>query len=184
MYNYITINQIIAIEEYKKYGYSIRTIASKTDCSKSTTHRISKQLAVGITPIEIFSQLETNQRKAGRKIIELNESDVKTVTYLLTKEGYAPDIISNNLRKTNPSTVSTKTLYNMFNTNRHGWNKNMLLRKGKNKPHKKIENRGSIKDSKSIHERNILYPDIKKTQEFGHLEGDTLVGKDHKSSLL
>lgn len=39
-------------------------------------------------------------------------------------------------------------------------------------------------DSKSIHERNEVFPNIKKTQEFGHLEGGTIVGKDHKSSIV
>lgn len=72
----------------------------------------------------------------------------------------------------------------MFKENRHDWDKSMLLRKGKNRSHKKIENGETIKDSKSIHEQNILFQYIKKTQEFGHLERDTLVGKDHKSSII
>ncbi len=59
-----------------------------------------------------------------------------------------------------------------------------LLRKGKNKPHKRKETRGRINNCKSIHERNLIIPNIKNIQEFGHLEGDTIIGKDHKSSII
>lgn len=59
-----------------------------------------------------------------------------------------------------------------------------MLRKSKNKPHKTKETRGKLSNSKSIHERDKLIPDIKNTLDFGHFEGDTIVGKDHKSSII
>ncbi len=72
----------------------------------------------------------------------------------------------------------------MFKTNRMGFDENNLLRKGKNKSHKQKETRGKINNCKSIHERNLIIPNIKNIQEFGHLEGDTIIGKDHKSSII
>lgn len=72
----------------------------------------------------------------------------------------------------------------MFKANLISFDKNKLLRKGKNKPHKQKETRGIINNCKSIHERNLIIPNIKNIQEFGHLEGDTIIGKDHKSSII
>ncbi len=122
--------------------------------------------------------------KAGRKLIILTLTEINTINYLLITKNYALDIIANFLKENKIKSISTKTLYNMFKTNRMGFDENNLLRKGKNKPHKRKETRGRINNCKSIHERNLIIPNIKNIQEFGHLEGDTIIGKDHKSSII
>ncbi|WP_425379001.1 hypothetical protein [Spiroplasma endosymbiont of Polydrusus pterygomalis] len=72
----------------------------------------------------------------------------------------------------------------MFNFSRYNFNKENLLRKGKNKPHNKTENRGKVNNCSTIIERNIEFPNIKAINVFGHLEGDTIVGKNHKTAII
>lgn len=184
MYKYLTIESIIAIKEYKSYLFSIRRIAKMVDYSKSTVYRVCKLLNKNLLPLEIFNQIQKNKQNVGRKLIILTLKEINTINHLLIIKNYALDIIANFLKKNKIKSISTKTLYNMFKTNRMGFDQNNLLRKGKNKPHKQKETRGKINNCKSIHERNLIIPNIKNIQEFGHLEGDTIIGKDHKSSII
>ncbi|WP_338968685.1 IS30 family transposase [Spiroplasma endosymbiont of Lonchoptera lutea] len=184
MYKYLTIESIIAIKEYKSYGFSIRKIAKAIDYSKSTVHRVCKLLNQNLLLLEILNQVQKNKQNAGRKLIILTLTEINTINHLLITKNYALDIIADFLKKNKIKNISTKTLYNMFKTNRMGFDEKNLLRKGKNKPHKQKETRGRINNCKSIHERNLIIPNIKNIQEFGHLEGDTIVGKDHKSSII
>ncbi len=153
MYKYLTIESIIAIKEYKSYGFSIRKIAKAIDYSKSTVHRVCKLLNQNLLPLEILNQVQKNKQNAGRKLIILTLTEINTINHLLITKNYALDIIADFLKKNKIKNISTKTLYNMFKTNRMGFD-----------------------------ERNLIIPNIKNIQEFGHLEGDTIVGKDHKSS--
>ena len=184
MHKYITIKELIAVQEYQKYKYSIRKIAKFIRFSKSTVHRVIKLLKQGLSPLEILYQYDENKHKSGRKQILLNESQISKINQIIIINNYAPDIAAYILRNDNPKSICTKTLYNMFKTNRHDFNVSNLLRKGKNKRHKVKENRGKCLTAKSIHQRNQEIPDIKNIQEFGHLEGDTIIGKDHKSSII
>ncbi|WP_342253108.1 IS30 family transposase [Spiroplasma endosymbiont of Zeiraphera isertana] len=184
MYKYLSIESIIAIKEYKNYGFSIRKIAKIVDYSKSTVHRVCRLLNKNLLPLEILNQFQKNKQNAGRKLIILTLTEINSINHLLITKKYALDIIANFLKENKIKSISTKTLYNMFKTNRMGFDENNLLRKGKNKSHKQKETRGKINNCKSIHERNLIIPNIKNIQEFGHLEGDTIIGKDHKSSII
>lgn len=54
--------------------------------------------------------------------------------------------------------------------------------KGKRKPNDYKEKRGKQAFMRNIRERVADYPEFE--NEFGHLEGDTIVGKDHKSAVI
>ncbi len=56
-----------------------------------------------------------------------------------------------------------------------------MRRKGKNNPKGHNETRGKINTCKTIHERDEKYPNAKTSIEYGHFEGDTIVGKARKS---
>ncbi|WP_338966756.1 helix-turn-helix domain-containing protein [Spiroplasma endosymbiont of Lonchoptera lutea] len=155
MYKYLTIESIIAIKEYKSYGFSIRKIAKAIDYSKSTVHRVCKLLNQNLLLLEILNQVQKNKQNAGRKLIILTLTEINTINHLLITKNYALDIIADFLKKNKIKNISTKTLYNMFKTNRMGFDEKNLLRKGKNKPHKQKETRGRINNCKSIHEKNL-----------------------------
>ena len=54
--------------------------------------------------------------------------------------------------------------------------------KGKRKPNGHKETRGKQGDKRSLEDRSNAYPIVK--NEFGHLEGDTIIGKDHKNAVI
>lgn len=78
--------------------------------------------------------------------------------------------------------VSTKTLYKLVKQGMIDANK--LHRKGKNNPKSHQETRGEINSCKTIHERDEQYPQASTNQEYGHFEGDTIVGKNRQSAIV
>ena len=54
--------------------------------------------------------------------------------------------------------------------------------KGKRKPNGQNETREKQAFRRDLHERADIYPDFK--TEFGHQEGDTIVGEKHKSAVI
>ena len=54
--------------------------------------------------------------------------------------------------------------------------------KGKRKPNGKVEKRGKQSFRRDLREWADIYPDF--DTEFGHLEGETIVGKNHKSAVI
>ncbi len=73
-----------------------------------------------------------------------------------------------------------RTLYRLAD---HGvFKKEDLPWKGKRKPNGHSEKRGKQAFRRDLRERAELYPDFH--TEFGHLEGDTIVGEKHKSAVI
>ncbi|WP_156807257.1 IS30 family transposase, partial [Streptococcus sp. S784/96/1] len=75
---------------------------------------------------------------------------------------------------------SMRTLYRLVD--RGIFKKEDLPWKGKRKPNGKTEKRGKQAFRRDIRERSKVYPEF--DSEFGHLEGDTIVGKNHKSAVI
>ena len=76
--------------------------------------------------------------------------------------------------------MSSRTLYRRFKDGT--LEVKLLPMKGKKKKNGSVEKRGKQAFKRSIHDRNKYYPNF--TTEFGHFEGDTIVGKDHKSCVI
>lgn len=73
---------------------------------------------------------------------------------------------------------SMRTLYRL--ANRNIFDKEDLPWKGKRKPNGKKEMRERQSFRRDLRERADLYPDF--DTKFGYLEGDTIVGKNHKNA--
>ena len=58
----------------------------------------------------------------------------------------------------------------------------LLPTKGKRKKNVSVEKREKQAFKRSIHDRLKYYPNF--ATEFAHFEGDTIVGKDHKSCVI
>ena len=78
--------------------------------------------------------------------------------------------------------VSTKTLYKLVEGGIIDAKK--LRRKGKKHSKNHKETRGRINDCKTIHERDKQYPKDSTNPEYGHFEGDTIVGKHRQSAIV
>jgi len=83
-------------------------------------------------------------------------------------------------RAEEPIACSARTLYRQFKDGI--FDVTTLPLKGKRKPNGHQERRGKQAFNRNIAEREIDYPIFKK--EFGHIEGDIIVGVHHKSAVI
>lgn len=93
-------------------------------------------------------------------------------------QGWAPDVLIG--RAEFPIACSVRTLYRMFKD--QTFDSKRLPMKGKRKPNGHKETRGKQAFRRSIHDRTHDYTHF--NHEFGHLEGDTIVGGKHKSAVI
>src|SRR5699024_12865170 len=75
---------------------------------------------------------------------------------------------------------SMRTLYRKFALGE--FDVNALPMQGRRKPNGHQEKRGRQSFRRSIRDRDQEHPNYQ--QEFGHLEGDTIVGRHHKSAVI
>lgn len=92
--------------------------------------------------------------------------------------GWTPDVIIG--RAEQPISCSMRTLYRRFEDGY--FDRTTLPMMGKRKPNRHNERRGKQAFKRHISERDKDYPLFK--DEFGHIEGDTIVGAHHKSAVI
>lgn len=90
-----------------------------------------------------------------------------------------PDVIIGRAEK--DIGCSMRTLYRRFKESSL-FDVTTLPMKGKRKPNGHKETRGKQGNKKILEDRTKAYPTFE--SEFGHLEGDTIIGKDHKSAVI
>src|SRR5690625_1461872 len=176
-YTHLTKTELVFIEEYHEFGLSGRKIAKKLKRGPESIHRVIRQLKKGLTAIEVHRQYKANKAKCGRKKIQLT-SDEKDYINEKVRDGWTPDVIIG--RNERPISCSMRTLYRKFESGE--FNVNTLPMQGKRKPNGHQEKRGRQSFRRSIRDRNQEHPNYEK--EFGHLEGDTIVGRHHKSAVI
>ena len=95
-----------------------------------------------------------------------------------TTQGWTPDVIVG--RGELSISCSVRTLYRRFQNGE--FDRNKLPKQGKRKPNGYQERRGKQAFKRNIAERKKDYTAFE--NEFGHLEGDTIVGVHHKSAVI
>src|SRR5699024_2824932 len=176
-YTHLTKTELIFIENYHAIGMKGRQIAKKLRRGHEAIYRVLRQLKVGKTAIEIYSQYKKNKQNCGRKPIQLTQDEIDYINDKVN-EDWTPDVIIG--RKERPISCGMKTLYRMFEKGIFCQEK--LTMKGKRKPNGHKEKRGKQSFRRTIKEREQEHPNYAK--EFGHLEGDTIVGHQHKSAVI
>ena len=106
---------------------------------------------------------------------------IKYIEEKILKEKYSPDAVIGSLPEGFNIRICTKTLYNYIDRGLLGVKNIDLIVKVKLKPKKK-----RIKAYKRQLGKSIDYrpQEVALRQEFGHWEGDTVVGKNHKGAIL
>lgn len=176
-YTHLTKTELVFIEEYHNIGLSGRKIAKNLKRGHEAIYRVIRQLKEGFTAIDIYQKYKTNKSKCGRKKIRLTDDEIAYINKRVN-DGWTPDVIIG--RNEKPVPCSMRTLYRKFKSGIFDVKK--LPMQGKRKPNGHQEKRGRQSFRRSIHDRDQEHPNYQK--EFGHLEGDTIIGRHHKSAVI
>ena len=176
-YTHLTPDELVMIEAYAKAHQSVTKTAQMLKRSRQTIYTVYAYLKDGHTALEYYQNYKKNKAKCGRRSIVL---PAEQVGYIRKKvvQGWTPDVIIG--RGEFPIGCSVRTLYRMFKMGIFDCSD--LPMKGKRKPNGHQEKRGKHAFRRSIHERSNDYTSFE--EEFGRLEGDTIVGQKHKSAVI
>lgn len=175
------------ISELLKLGYSQRAIAAQLSRSPSTVCREIKRNATkydgAYRPCR--AQEYTNgRRRRCRRGPKLDPRQYKIVRYYLRKK-WSPKQIVGTLRPQGLVSMCHESIYRYVVRDRMAggvlWKHLRLKMKLRRKRYGKHDWRGVLRGKKHIKERP---EDVELRQEVGHWEGDTVVGKDLRHSIL
>lgn len=176
-YTHLTPNELVIIEAYFNNCQSVSKTAKLLQRSRQTIHKIYRFFKAGDTALSYYEQYKKNKNNCGRRPIVLPDEQCEYIQEKVV-QGWAPDVLIG--RAEFPISCSVRTLYRMFKD--QIFDVGYLPMKGKRKPNGHKETRGKQAFRRSIHDRNTDYDNF--NHEFGHLEGDTIVGGKHKSAVI
>lgn len=176
-YKHLTIGELTMIESYFLQDVKPTEIAKRMKRAVQTIYTVVNQFKLGTTALEYWNQYKENKKKCGRKNIQLPTHEIDYIKEKVSL-GWTPDVIIG--RQEKHISCSMKTLYRLFY--KGIFDVKILPMKGKRKPNGHQEKRGKQQFKRSIHDRLKSHPSF--DSEFGHLEGDTIVGVHHKSAII
>ena len=161
-YTHLTTNELVMIEAYYQENIKVSDIVTSLGRLKQTIYNVINYLKEGHSAYNYYNRYKINKKRCGRNKTSLTQSEKDFIQTHL-EQNWSLDVI----KGTYPDRVSCsmRTLYRL--ADRGILKKENLPWKGKRKP---------------IRERADSYPNFK--TEFGHLEGDTIVGEKHKSAVI
>ncbi|MCB5954429.1 IS30 family transposase [Enterococcus sp. CWB-B31] len=176
-YTHLTPNELVMIEAYFNTQQPVAQVAKRLGRARQTIYNVYHFLAAGYTALEYYQQYKAHKSRCGRRSIVLPDEQKDYIQTKVT-QGWTPDVLIGCGEF--PIDCSIRTLYRMF---RKGlFDCSFLPLKGKRKPNGHKEKRGKQAFRRTIDEREQEYPHF--CEEFGHLEGDTIVGAHHKSAVI
>jgi len=182
LHKHITIEQLISIQIYQKFNINALQCSKMMGIGKDKAYHYYKLFKEGLKPLQVYQQYKSNKSKCGRKKTVLSEEKLESINELLKGDWSLDSICGRDKLIDASERCSTKTLYRMVEDKIIAASE--LRRKGKRKPNNHQETRGKINDCKTIHERNENYPNASGSKEFGHFEGDTIIGEKRKSAIV
>lgn len=176
-YTHLTPDELVLIESYCKNNTPVSEIANNLGRSRETIYKVVRFLKIDHTVSDYYHQYKQNKTKCGRHQTVLSETESKHIIEKVS-QGWNPDVIIG--RNELSISCSVRTLYRLFE--RGMFERKMLPMKGKRKPNGHNEKRGKQMFTRNISTRKDDHPEF--DNEFGHLEGDTIVGPHHKSAII
>lgn len=176
-YTHLNIRELVCIEAYTLNHAAMRFIARHINRSIETVARVVRFLRQGHTALEYLERYVQNKRKCGRKKIFLDET-AKQLLMEKLRDKWSPDVAVGRMPDSFPCTA--RTIYRRFKDGTYPVK--LLPMKGRRKPNGYVENRGKQAFRRHISERIEDYPQY--YQEFGHFEGDTIIGMGQKDRII
>jgi IS30 family transposase len=176
-YTHLTPNELVMIEAYFNMNQPVTMVSKTLNRSRQTIYNVYNFLKQGKSIRDYYQQYKENKTRCGRQPIHL-PTEQHDYIQTMVAQGWTPDVIIG--RAEFPISCSVRTLYRQFKANQ--FDCSTLPMKGKRKPNGHKERRGKQAFKRNISERSTDYPEFQ--QEFGHLEGDTIVGVHHKSAII
>ena len=177
-YTHLTMDELCWIELYFDHSTPVKMIAQKLSRSLQTIYNVVNALRAGQTIQEYYEKYRENKHRCGRRKLILSPEDISYI-HQKQDQGWAPDVLVHHPES--PLRLSVKTLYRCYREDERLCVKKLPM-KGKRKPNGHIEARGREFFHLNISLREKMFPNFQ--NELGHLEGDTIVGRHHKSSVI
>ena len=176
-YTHLTTDERVMIEAYYHQNAPVTRIAERLNRSRQPIYNIINFLKLSHTALDFYKQYKRSKKRCGRRKIVLPAEQLAYIREKAT-QGWTPDVMIG--REEMAIDCSMRTLYRRFKE--RVFDEAALPMKGKRKPTGHQERRGKQAFKRHISERESDYPSFKK--EFGHIEGDTIVGVQHKSAVI
>lgn len=178
-YTHLTIDELTTIYSFWKLNKRAYRVAPALHRSAETVYRIYRFLDAGGTLIDYQQHYRRHKQHCGRKPIQLSPDEL---VYIQAKiqAGWQPDTIIN--RHERSFSCGVRTLYRIFKRDAFGLFAKDLPMHGQRHPNGYVERRGKAGQlGRDLKTRYQDYPNFKR--EFGHLEGDTVQGKNHQGAV-
>ncbi|QBZ22979.1 IS30 family transposase (plasmid) [Lactiplantibacillus plantarum] len=178
-YTHLTIDELTTIYSFWKLNKKAYRVAPALHRSAETVYRIYRFLDAGGTLIDHQQHYRRHKQHCGRKPIQLAPDEL---VYIQAKiqAGWQPDTIIN--RHERSFSCGVRTLYRIFKHDAFGLFAKDLPMHGQRHPNGYVERRGKAGQlGRDLKTRYQDYPNFKR--EFGHLEGDTVQGKNHQGAV-
>lgn len=186
-YHQLTTRERYLIVEHKSMGRSIRQIGEALCRSASTISRELRRNADrsdGRYRVEKADSYARARRWRSRQGSQFKASEVAQVHDLIGRK-WSPEQVSGRLRKRRGLRIGTSTIYRWLAKDKArggtSWLQTRQLSRRYRKGYRVKDLRGKISGKRPLSERPQQAND---RSEVGHLEGDTVMGKDGRHCLL
>jgi len=193
-HNKLTLSERKLIALWKKQGLSIRECARRLDRSHSTVVREIKRNSFQgkqsrfYEPLHAQGKAETKRKKAWGVKHPLKNPGIYAFVLEKLRSSWSPEQIAGRLRFEYPNDQSWwichetiyRFIYHPNNKSQAWWEYLRRKQKRRREKGKRKAHRVRIPDRVSIHKRPKV---VDQRKEFGHWEGDTVVGKNRNNGL-
>jgi len=182
LHKHINIELLTSIQIHYLNKTKAYVCAQVLKIGKDRVYKYYALLKKGFSIFQILNIYKENKKKCGRQKFFLSLDKLEYIEDKL-KDSHSIDSICGREKLLEAEErCSTKTLYRIV---KEGILPSKLLRrKGKRKSNGQEETRGKITGCKTIRDRDKKYPCAKTNVEFGHFEGDTIIGEKRKSAIV
>ena len=186
-YHQLTYRERYLIAEHKSSGESVRAIGKMIGRSASTVSRELRRNATkrdGRYRVDKADSYARARRWRSRRGPQFEPDEVELVHELMEHK-WSPEQISHRLSKLGVMSIGMATIYRWVRRDKATggslWSRTRRLSQRYRKGYRVADHRGRIGGKTPISQRPVT---VASRLEFGHWEGDTVMGKDGRHCLL